>query len=296
MNPWPDLLRRPGRLTDAVGRRVVRRDRRPPPEPDAMVIAGTAAPADRDRVLLPRPGPPRSVHSRRPGPGHAGRWYFHKTAGVYRGGSFKGVDVTFGDDEARGGILFRGLETPDGRSSTARRCLSITCCALRAADRRGTRPGHRRRARRGKPRSPLHFDRSPEPAEGRSRLRPRRPVAPAGRAGSTMPPYLTRPYRFLTEPAAIAKGKVQMVMALHRAGRVSRRRFGEATGCPQPTIATYIAEYEAGCAQVGSRTISARRSARETCAGCTGSPTERDGQSGVTSCRSSLAGRLYPLD
>src|SRR5205085_6803669 len=45
---------------------------------------------------------------------HPGRWYFHKTAGVYRGGSFKGVDVTFGDGTARGGILFRGLERPDG--------------------------------------------------------------------------------------------------------------------------------------------------------------------------------------
>src|SRR5262245_40018162 len=27
---------------------------------------------------------------------HNGRWYFHRTAGVYRAGSFKGVDLTFG--------------------------------------------------------------------------------------------------------------------------------------------------------------------------------------------------------
>jgi hypothetical protein len=27
---------------------------------------------------------------------YTGLWYFHRTAGVYRGGSFKGVDLTFG--------------------------------------------------------------------------------------------------------------------------------------------------------------------------------------------------------
>ena len=45
---------------------------------------------------------------------HCGRWYFHRTHGGYRGGSFKGVDVTFGDGEARGGILLRGAERADG--------------------------------------------------------------------------------------------------------------------------------------------------------------------------------------
>src|SRR3954470_22893409 len=29
-----------------------------------------------------------------------GRWYFHRTRGEYRGGSFKGVDLTFGDGRA----------------------------------------------------------------------------------------------------------------------------------------------------------------------------------------------------
>src|SRR5687768_15548935 len=43
-----------------------------------------------------------------------GRWYFHRTRGEYRGGSFKGLDLAFGDGVAFGGVLFRGLETPDG--------------------------------------------------------------------------------------------------------------------------------------------------------------------------------------
>src|SRR4051812_3609018 len=42
------------------------------------------------------------------------RWYFHRTGGVYRGGSFKGLDLTFGNRTARAGILIRSLRLPDG--------------------------------------------------------------------------------------------------------------------------------------------------------------------------------------
>src|SRR4051794_40956116 len=57
--------------------------------------------------------PDRFAH-RDPVQVHTGRWYFHRTAGVYRSGSFKGVDLTFGTAQAHAGILFRGLERPDG--------------------------------------------------------------------------------------------------------------------------------------------------------------------------------------
>lgn len=43
-----------------------------------------------------------------------GRWYFHRRSGSYRGGSFKGLDVTFGPVGDVGGILIRTLEAPDG--------------------------------------------------------------------------------------------------------------------------------------------------------------------------------------
>src|ERR1043165_4334096 len=45
---------------------------------------------------------------------HVGRWYFHRTRGTYRSGSFKGMDLTFGDGKAFGGILIRSIERPDG--------------------------------------------------------------------------------------------------------------------------------------------------------------------------------------
>ncbi|MBY0231884.1 MAG: hypothetical protein K2W96_21590, partial [Gemmataceae bacterium] len=45
-----------------------------------------------------------------------GVWYFHRTAGVLRGGSFMGVDLAFGGPDAFGGMLIRGLSVePEGR-------------------------------------------------------------------------------------------------------------------------------------------------------------------------------------
>lgn len=42
-----------------------------------------------------------------------GRWYFHKTGGSYRGGTFKGLDITFALGKY-GGILIRSLEQLGG--------------------------------------------------------------------------------------------------------------------------------------------------------------------------------------
>ena len=44
-----------------------------------------------------------------------GRWYFHRVGENYRGGTFKGLDITFGFDGYYGGVLIRSLRTPEGR-------------------------------------------------------------------------------------------------------------------------------------------------------------------------------------
>lgn len=39
-----------------------------------------------------------------------GKWYFHKTkSGNYKGGTYKGVDLTFGNDDTHFGVLIRSL-------------------------------------------------------------------------------------------------------------------------------------------------------------------------------------------
>lgn len=176
---------------------------------------------------------------------HAGRWYFHKTAGIYRGGSFKGVDVTFGDGTARGGILIRGLERPDGSMTDGPSLLVdyiLGQCGFATVadfDRAiGRRPAW-------DPTSPMYFE-EVDPF-GKGVLACARVGLSLRRAGpgTTMHAYLTRPYCFLTEPGAIAKGKPHMVMGLHRLGR-KPEEIREVTRSPARSITTYIAEYENG--------------------------------------------------
>ena len=57
--------------------------------------------------------------------------------------------------------------------------------------------------------------------------------------------FLMRPYRFLTEPRTIRKGKRHMVLAMHaRGGDVETIR--RVTGCPAASIRRYIEDFEAG--------------------------------------------------
>src|SRR5258708_6344224 len=46
------------------------------------------------------PGHPDPFAHRDPVQLDCGRWYFHRTGGVYRSGSFKGLDLAFGQDKA----------------------------------------------------------------------------------------------------------------------------------------------------------------------------------------------------
>ena len=59
-----------------------------------------------------------------------------------------------------------------------------------------------------------------------------------------MPPFLMRPYRYLTEPQ-IPKGKPQTVIALHQRGGTPGA-IRELTGSPKRSVEAYIAAYTAG--------------------------------------------------
>jgi hypothetical protein len=57
--------------------------------------------------------------------------------------------------------------------------------------------------------------------------------------------FLTRRYRFLTDPGRTAKGKPQLVLALHAAG-VSAEGIAARTGAPPAAVRRYISWYDAG--------------------------------------------------
>jgi hypothetical protein len=177
---------------------------------------------------------------------YTGLWYFHRTAGVYRGGSFKGVDLTFGGPGAFGGVLIRGIEEEggpliDGPSLLVDHLLRTTRHDTVAAldEAIAVRPGWDAG-------NPLRLEWLPELAD--------RPLLRTARVGlslkrlrkSDVPPrYILRRYRYLSEPRRISKGKLHMVLALHADG-VPPAEIRARTGCTKGAMERYIADFEEG--------------------------------------------------
>lgn len=158
---------------------------------------------------------------------HCGRWYFHRTRGTYRGGSFKGVDLAFGDAVAFGGFLIRGIETPtgdlvDGPSLTVDHLLKQTGAKTVAElDRQiAERPAWEKD-------SSLAFHVAASPLDF--------PIYRSARVGlslkrvaeyPTMPQYLSRRYRWLTEPCRTKKGRSLLAKALQEDGKTAEEIRG----------------------------------------------------------------------
>jgi hypothetical protein len=176
-----------------------------------------------------------------------GRWYFHKTKGVYRGGSFKGFDLTFGAPAAHGGILIRSLEKPDGTlvdgpSLSVDHLLATTkCTAVAVLDKliasRSVWDAT----------NPMHLQ---ETSPGSHK-----PILATARVGLTLKKvgkdpaipsrFVVRRYRFLSEPRRLSKGKIHMVLALHQDDK-SVEEIVKATGCPRKSVERYIADFKQG--------------------------------------------------
>jgi hypothetical protein len=175
-----------------------------------------------------------------------GMWYFHRTNGVYRGGSFKGFDLTFGGPAAFGGVLIRGIEAEadrliDGPSLCVDHLLARTDLpAVKDLD----------NAINGRAvweaDNPVHLQWLPELAE--------REILKTARVGlslkrlrkSDLPPrFILRSYRYLSEPRRISKGKLHMVLALHARG-LSPAEIRDQTGCTKAAIDRYIADHAEG--------------------------------------------------
>jgi len=145
------------------------------------------------------------------------RWYFHRMNNGFRGGSFKGVDISLGGGGDYGGILLRsmaeqGSSLINGSSLCVDRMLQLTQTArvgdLDAAI--GNRPvwdSH----------SPLFI---------RYHKHQTLEILATSRVGLTlkrlqqhphMPDYLARPYRYTVMPS-LSKGKQHTVIALYRLG------------------------------------------------------------------------------
>jgi 3-methyladenine DNA glycosylase Mpg len=177
-----------------------------------------------------------------------GHWYFHRAGRQYRSGTYKGLDVAFGNREAFGGILVRGIESLaapaliDGPCMVVDHILGVT--ASPSIDALVSR-----------------FDVTIEDTDRRSPLYlalaagsgPSQTVYATPRIGLTLKKgttearqrYIARHYRFLSEPARIRKGKPHLITALHQQGR-SPAEIAALTGTRLSVLQGYLEAFEAG--------------------------------------------------
>jgi hypothetical protein len=176
------------------------------------------------------------------------RWYFHRDGGTYRGGTYKGLDITFGPEGDYGGILVRSLGSDDGEL--------INGCSL-CVDRLLACTGYQDVASLARAVEEHPIDTTTSALT----IRDDETIPPAGiwrsaRVGLTlkrverfpeMVGYIARPYRFLDAPRQIHKGRLQLAIALHEQGKPPAE-IAAITGSPRRVLETYIAAYEEGCA------------------------------------------------
>jgi len=174
-----------------------------------------------------------------------GRWYFHRTGKSYRNGSFKGLDLTFGDGASFGGILIRCVEAPDGTlidgpSLCVDHFLArVGVCSV--ADLAETVSGRAAWERE------TALALVEVPSTGAQIIRTARVGLSLRRAGNSaeLTRYIMQPYRFLTEPRRVKKGKPYLVLALHAQGH-DPVRIRQITGCPRKNIERYIEDFKVG--------------------------------------------------
>jgi hypothetical protein len=197
------------------------------------------------------PGHPDPFAHRHPLQLENGRWYFHRSGGEYRSGSFKGLDLALGNGGAYFGILIRSIidrhgKVVQGPSLTVDHLLARTRTQNVAVldtliDGRKiwdtTSPLAIREA------VTIRTARVYRSSRVGLSLKRARGIPEAER-------FVAQPYRFLTEPRAISKGKMHLVLTLHREGE-TLDAIHTATGCPKRTVERYIRDYVAGKVESG---------------------------------------------
>ena len=168
-----------------------------------------------------------------------GFWYFHRIGNSYKGGSFKGLDMSIGGNGAIGGILLRSISDENGQVTNGPSLLVDKLIELTNNN------------------SVAELDRSIEnkvitddtsPIFVRKRKWRDKKIYSTARVGLTLKKvspetnpetFIIAPYRFLNEPAKIKKGRIHLILSLYFDGH-SSKQIKEITGSPLKSIDKYI--------------------------------------------------------
>lgn len=175
-----------------------------------------------------------------------GKWYFHRSGGTYKSGSFKGIDLTFAEKDAFGGILIRGIEKPDGSiidgpslcvdyllSKTASETVScldkkIFPCAIWDS------------------KSLVFFEENKELNKRSFIATPRVGLTLKMREKAVgMQPFIMKKYRFISSLLQTKKGKIYSILALHTSGKMPEE-IRVAIGSTRKAISNHISFFEEG--------------------------------------------------
>ncbi len=157
------------------------------------------------------PGHPDPYVHAQPGQSSYGRWCLHRTGNSFRGGSFKGLDLSFGPKNVFGGVLLRSLTDGDqvvrGPCLVVERLLSLLGVAHLAE----LEPALEATTWEPGPPAP---DGSSEAPGVLASARVGLGLARAARFPA-MPRYVARRYRFVADPSF---GGPHLAVAMHQDG------------------------------------------------------------------------------
>lgn len=172
-----------------------------------------------------------------------GKWYFHKRGGAYKGGTFKGLDLTFGKD-SYGGVLIRSIQNNqtnkiiEGPCRVVNQILSLTN-NLAIKD---LVPFNAPQLDALDPTSPLYVK--------SSALKDKEEIFTGPRVGLTLryttedrKDYLMKPYRYLIKFPSIKKNWATVIYKLHQEG-LSVKEIHEKTTYKTRVIEKAIASYD----------------------------------------------------
>jgi len=170
-----------------------------------------------------------------------GKWYFHKTGSGFKGGSYKGLDITF-SSRGHGGILIRAIQEIktskyiEGPSlvvdhilatAGAKDIVSLTKQETYSWD--------------------VESDKSSILCLKRDSSLDRKVLSTSGRVGLVLRTdnhsvFVMRPYRFMVFPLLVRKGRPHLILELFDQGKTNEE-IVTLTGATKSSVSNYIESF-----------------------------------------------------